>query len=160
MIRTLCVIAVLALLSVGCKKGTTEQTTPTPGVEPVEAPAEQSQYVGISAFLRGLIDLPHERFAVVCAEVGGTLGTETEGFLTCMDGVSGFAIKFEEDGTTIGSSVLVPPEDGQPLANALIDELGEPTFSEGASAQWDLPGFVVVFGPVGNIAYITIMEKL
>ena len=158
MIRTLILIA---LLAVGCNKAAnTEQTTPTPGVEPApsaEVPGEANRYAGSLEFLLDLVDTNAADFERLCAQVGGNF-TVNEEFITCTSGNAGFAIHVV-DGVTIGSSILVPTEEGQELASALVDAVGEPDFVSGTNAVWELPGFALVFGPVGNVAWITVLER-
>lgn len=143
-------------LLVGCSSSAqVASTTPTPEI--VEAPEAANQYVGVFGFLNDLLTLDAEGFETLCAEVGGDFAT-TESYYTCVDGTAGFSIQILA-GVTKGASVLVPASDGEALAAALIDEVGAPSFAEGSSAAWDLDGFVLVFGPVGNVAYITILER-
>jgi len=145
-------------LLVGCSSSAqVASTTPTPEI--VEAPVipQANQYAGVVDFLAGLLDLNPEQFEELCANTGGNLGNSAD-YYTCTEGTAGFSIQHSA-GFTKGSSVMVPATEGRELALALSESLGEPTFSEGNSAAWDLPGLVLVFGPVGNIAYIAILER-
>ena len=150
-------ITLVALLA-GCAGSTpVASTTPTPEI--VEAPqAEQTnQYDGVVDFLEGLLTLNTETFEVLCAETGGHYAVSAN-YHTCTEGLAGFSIQTSLVGTK-GASVMVPASDGEALAAALIEAVGEPSFLSGLSAAWDLNDRVLVFGPVGDIAFIAILER-
>jgi hypothetical protein len=145
-------------LLVGCSASAqVASTTPTPEI--VEAPVmpQANQYVGVLDFLAGLLDLNPEQFEVLCAETGGNLGNSAN-YYTCTEGTAGFSIQHTA-GFTKGASVMVPAPEGRALAEALYEAAGEPTFTDGNSAAWDIPGFTLIFGPIGSIAYIVVLER-
>jgi hypothetical protein len=142
-------------LLVGCASSTPQATT-TPDPVVAEEVTPDNKYAGVTDFLVALLTLNAETFEELCANEGGNFNTSAD-YYTCTDGLSGFSIQITA-GVTRGSSVLVPAAEGRDLAQALFDELGPPDFSADNAAQWDLESGVVVFGPVGNVAYITIME--
>jgi hypothetical protein len=150
-------LMIFALLAGCAGSAQVASTTPTPEI--VEAPAipQANQYVEVVNFLAGLIGLNPEGFEVLCDELGGSFDTSAN-YYTCMEGLSGFSIQHTA-GITKGSSVMVPASEGEALAEALYEAAGEPTFTDGNSASWDIPGFVIVFGPVGTVAYIAILER-
>lgn len=148
-------LLIIGLLA-GCASSTpVASTTPTPEI--VEAPEQANQYAGVVDFLEALLTLNPETFEALCANEGGNFAVSAN-YYTCTEGLAGFSIQ-STAGVTKGSSVMVPASDGQDLANALVDAVGEPSFSLGSEAAWELNGFVLIFGPVGNVAYITILER-
>jgi hypothetical protein len=148
-------LLIVALLA-GCAGSTpVASTTPTPEI--IEAPTQANQYEGVFGFLNELLTLNAETFEALCGEVGGEFSI-TDNYYVCLeDGTAGFSIQVVA-GATKGSSVLVPGSDGQALANALVEDVGAPTFAAGGSAGWELDGFVLIFGSVGN-AWIVVLER-
>jgi hypothetical protein len=152
-------ITLVALLAVGCSSSAqVASTTPTPEI--VEAPAipQANQYVGVLEFLAGLLTLAPAEFEELCAETGGNFDTSAN-YYTCVNGVAGFSIQHTA-GFTKGAAVMVPATEGKALAEALYEAAGEPTFTAENSAMWEAPGFTIVFGPVGSIAYMVILERV
>jgi hypothetical protein len=150
-------LLIIGLLA-GCAGSTpVESTTPTPEI--VEAPQveQANQYEGVLNFLEALLTLDAEEFAALCANEGGNFNVSAN-YFTCTEGLAGFSIQIVL-GVTKGSSVLVEASNGEELAAALIEAAGDPSFAAGESAAWDLPGFTLIFGPVGNIAYIAVLER-
>jgi hypothetical protein len=150
-------LMILALLA-GCA-GSTQVASTTPTPEIVEAPQveQANQYEGVLGFLDALLTLDAEQFEALCANEGGNFNNSAN-YYTCTEGLAGFSIQVVA-GTTKGASVMVEASNGEALASALYEAVGEPSFSDGNSAAWDIPGFVLIFGPVGNIAYIAILER-
>lgn len=149
-------VLILALLALGCKAGTVEQTTPTPPPPPVVEAA--NPYEGTYTFLLSLMEVePAGQFVALCEEAGGAWNSDGK-YTTCMAGGAGFAIEVES-GTVIGSSLLIPSSEAQLVANALVDEIGPPTAVDQNAAVWELDGLVLVFAPATNTHFIIILQR-
>lgn len=151
-------LLIIALL-VGCGAGSTPPATTIPDAPPLVPMEETNQYEGVVSFLHDVIDMDRDQFAELCSVVGGSLdnSTTTE-YVTCMDGNAGFAIK-NVNGATMGASILVPSEEGQELANALVVEIGLPTANTAGAVMWESPGFVLVFAPISTVGWILVLER-
>lgn len=149
-------VLILALLAFGCKAGTVEQTTPTPPPPPVVEAA--NPYEGTYSFLLALMEVePAGEFVSLCEEAGGAWSTNGK-YTTCMSGGAGFAIEVVE-GLVVGSSILIPSSEAQLVAEALVAEIGQPSGVEMNAAVWELEGFVLVFAPVTNTAFIVVLQR-
>lgn len=148
-------VLILALLAFGCKAGTVEQTTPTP--PPPVAVEEANPYVGTYTFLRGLMDITPGQFAALCNESGGNLTVDDQ-YTTCVSGGAGFAMEVV-GGLVTGTSVLLPSSEAQLVAEALVEELGQPTGTEQNAAVWELEGFFLVFAPVTDTLFIVVLQR-
>lgn len=146
---------IIALLA-GCASSIPSATT-TPDPVVIEESTAANQYEGVVNFLEALLTLDAESFEALCANEGGKLLVSAN-YHTCTEGLAGFSVQINA-GFTKGAAVMVEASDGEALAAALIEAVGEPDFVTGLSAAWDLNNLMLIFGPVGNIAYIAILER-
>jgi hypothetical protein len=124
-------------------------------VAPVQE--EANAYLGVLDALYGIVEMNVETFAMFCAEIGGNF-TQVEEFSTCLGPVGeGFALK-TVNGAPIGAAILVPAEDGQDLADAVVEAVGSPEVYEGA-AVWDLTEHSLVMAPLPNGMWLLVLEK-
>lgn len=141
---------------VGCG-GSVPQATTTP--DPVVAPVQEeaNNYVGVLDALYGILEMDTQTFASFCTEINGNLNVSAE-FATCLgsDG-SGFAHR-TVNGVSIGAAILVPSSDGQKLAAAVVQAVGNPALVDGA-AFWDLTEHTLVFTPLPNGMWLLVLEK-
>lgn len=147
----------MALLVGGCATA----APPVPAYTP-EAPAPVAEapvknpYLGAFSFLKALTVVSVDEFQQACGQFGGEYYHE-EDFFTCSKGLSGFSIEVI-DGTTTGSSLLVPGTGGQLLADALAGEVGQPDILGQGMATWYVEGGTLYFANVDDIAYIAVYE--
>jgi len=150
-------VLILALLAFGCNKaGTVEQTTPTP--PPPVVVEEANPYEGTYTFLRNLLDITPDQFAALCGEIQGGVLHTSGNYTTCVSGNAGFAIEVVA-GIVNGSSIIIPTSEAKLIAEALVDEIGQPTGMEQNSAVWELEGFFVVFSPVSPELFIVVLQR-
>lgn len=158
-------LIILTILTVGCAKTipATEVTyEPAPGYEaPAPAPevAEETRenpYVGAVSFLRTLLTITPAELKSVCAEFGGQYNIEEE-IHACQKGLTGFAVSYV-DGVGVGASILIPGTDGELIARALEEEVGQPDGMTFDTAVWKLEDGVLVFTAIGNVGYILVLD--
>lgn len=152
-------LLILALLA-GCASSTpVASTTPTPEV--VEAPEPGSEYVGVVSLLKTLIDFTPEQFTDFCGNINGTLTTDSQ-YTTCAFGpMTGFTLEFDTTGTSSIAVMVMPGEVGQDVANAVVEEVGEPAGVFGNEAVWDLGEYQLLFTAFpGAPAWILGLERV
>lgn len=146
----------MILLLAGCASSTVTSTTPTPEVvEP------GNEYVGVVSLLKNLIEFTPEQFTDFCGKINGTLTTDSQ-YTTCTFGpMTGFTLEFDATGTSAIAVMVMPGEVGQDVANAVVEEVGEPNPVFGNEAVWDLGEFRLIFTPFpGAPAWILGLERV
>ena len=134
-------------------------TVAAPTTPVVENKVEENPYTGVVSALGLFLDMNYSQFEAVCQELDGGFYF-SESVATCLDsGGAGFALRFEP-GRTLGAAVIVPLSHGKQLAEAAIEQVGAPDYSEGNTATWELGELVLVFTPnMTNSHYFLILER-
>lgn len=151
-------LLLLAVFAVGCAKAAPPTVTvPAPTQPEAEAAPEKNPMENAVTFLRTIQTFSVSEFEQLCAQAGGDYVVRAE-FHVCEKGLQGFSIAIV-DGVVTGSSIVVPATGGELLAEGIISEIGPPTASSGDTAVWELEDGILVFAPVGNLAYIAILDN-
>lgn len=154
-------LILITLFAVGCAGTTANVPTYNPEAAPPvevapEPTPEENPFVGAVSFLRTLLTITPADLERVCGEFGGQF-TADDDLYTCQKELQGFAIQYV-DGKVLGSSILIPATGGQQMADAIAEEVGAPDVVDATAAVWQLEEGVLIFAPVGTIAYVVVLD--